>query len=70
MRNKMPIEMKAFIDSMPKYTASQKIIVKAIQMIDRSMYEEEEKNRNQHLFYAKGLLESFTFVDDKKRGEE
>lgn len=67
MRRKTSPEFKAFIDSMPKYTASQKIIIKAINMIDLGIKQEDRELRLGYLMYAKGLLAAFTFEDDEKR---
>lgn len=61
-------QIAATVENMPKYTKEQKIVKKALFYIERAARENNKRMRECYLNYARGLLESLLFNDDKEEG--
>lgn len=62
--------LKYFAKNLPKHTREEKIIIKALQLIDRAIFESDRSMRNSSLRYAQGLLEALIMKDDKERSRD
>lgn len=62
--------LEYFAKNLPKHTREEKVIIKALQLMDGAIFESDRSIRNSSLRYAQGLLEALIMKDDKERSRD